>query len=135
MVSAPVTETADSSDSWTYRNASSLSDTPCNAAQEAFNEIEKAHAIFLNEFKRHSHQNNVAEMVQMLDMTAETVPFDSHDLLKAHCSHPGARHKAKQRIHATVYPAGTYKAKLVGNLPQALCVGAPRTSQDTRPVV
>ena len=83
MVSAPVTETADSSESWTHCNALSLSDTPCNAAQEASNEIEKAHAIFLNEFKRHSHQHNVAEMVQMLDMTAATVPFDSHELLKA----------------------------------------------------
>ena len=83
MASSSAIETTNASDSLSRRKALGLSDLPCNAAQEAFNEIVKAHAIFQNEFTTQSHRYNVAAMVQMLDMTAATVPFDSHDLLKA----------------------------------------------------
>ena len=83
MASSSAIEITKASDSSSCHKALGLSDLPCHAAQEAFNEIVKAQAIFQNEFKSQSLRNNTAAMVQMLVMTAATVPFDSHDLLKA----------------------------------------------------
>ena len=54
MASSSAIETTNASDSLSRRKALGLSDLPCNAAQEAFNEIVKAHAIF-QKAKRRSH--------------------------------------------------------------------------------
>ena len=56
---------------------------PAHAEQEAFNEIVKAQAIFLNEFKTQFLRNNKEAMAHMLDLTAATVPCESNGLLKA----------------------------------------------------
>ena len=83
MASSSAIEITTANDSTSHHKALGLSDLPSQAAQEAFNEIVKAHSIFQNEFIAQSLRNNTVAMVQMLDMTAATVPCESHDLLKA----------------------------------------------------
>ena len=63
--------------------ALSLYDLPGHAAQEAFNELVKAQAICLNDFKTHFIRNNIEAMAQILDLSAATVPCESHGFLKA----------------------------------------------------
>ena len=76
--------------------ALSLYDLPGHAAQEAFNELVKAQAICLNDFKTQFLRNNIEAMAQILDLTAATVPCESHGLLKARdMLTGGAQAKAK----------------------------------------
>ena len=83
MASSSAIEITTANHSTSHHKALGLSDVPSQAAQQALNEIVRAHSIFQSEFIAQALQNNTVAMVQILDMTAETVPCESHDLLKA----------------------------------------------------
>ena len=63
--------------------ATSFDDLPAEAAEHACNELIKAQAICRDDFKKHFLRTNIDGMVQILDLTAAIVPFESHGLLKA----------------------------------------------------
>ena len=92
LASSSAMETTKASDSPSHDKALCLSDLPGHAAQEAFNEIVKAQLILQNEFKAQFLRNNIAAMVHMLDLTAATVPCESHDFLKARDKFTGDAH-------------------------------------------
>ena len=63
--------------------ATSFDDLRAEAAEHACNELIKAQAICCDDFKKHFLRTNIDGMVQILDLTAAIVPFESHELLKA----------------------------------------------------
>ena len=63
--------------------ATSLDDLRAEAAEHACNELIKAQAICCEDFKKFFRHSNIDGMVQILDRTAATVPFESHEFLKA----------------------------------------------------
>ena len=63
--------------------ATSFDDLPAEAAEHACNELIKAQAICCDDFKKHFLRTNIDGMVQILDLTAAIVPFESHGVLKA----------------------------------------------------
>ena len=83
MASSSAIETTTANHSTSHHKAWGLSDVLSQAAQQALNEIVRAHSNFQSEFIAQALQNNTFAMAQMLDMTAETVPCESHDLLTA----------------------------------------------------
>ena len=101
------------------------------AAQQALNEIVIAHSNFQKSFVAQALQNNTLAMAQMLDMTAETVPFESHDLLIARDNITfGTQAPSTVQRHAATQQANRHRApqaKCFSDLPHTLCVGTPRT--------
>ena len=63
--------------------ATSLDDLRAEAAEHACNELSKAQAVCCENFKRFFRHTNIDGMVQILDLTAAMLPFESHELLKA----------------------------------------------------
>ena len=63
--------------------ATSFDDLRAEAAEHACNELIKAQAICCEDFKKLFRHTNIDGMVQILDLTAAIVPFESHELLKA----------------------------------------------------
>ena len=63
--------------------ATSFDDLRAEAAEHACNELIKAQAICCEDFKKFFRHTNIDGMVQILDLTAAIVPFESHELLKA----------------------------------------------------
>ena len=83
MASSSAIELTKADDAPKQSKAQSLYELPGEAAEQAYNELIKAQAICLDDFKTQFIRNNTEAMVQILDLTAATVPFESHGLLKA----------------------------------------------------
>ena len=83
MASSSAMEVFKADDAPKQSKAPSLYELPGEAAEQAYNELIKAQAICLDDFKTQFIRNNTEAMVQILDLTAATVPFESHGFLKA----------------------------------------------------
>ena len=83
MASSSAIEATTANHSTSHHKAWGLNDVLSQAAQQALNEIVIAHSNFQSEFVAQALHHNTLAMAQMLDMTAETVPCESHGLLIA----------------------------------------------------